>query len=150
MAKGTNSQQSRMMALRFGCFLVPLVPSSKRISSDGGCWGSLGDVLAYQGDVRMDIVLEDYRVVKGAGEKRKGMTELKRWVFEYSGQIQGVGLHNPPCFTNPAALSGSPPGFLSCNFKVCCTPQPTDVLQRTRLEACLVKKLRHPMKNFPA
>ena len=71
MAKGINSQKSRMIALRLCCFFVALVPSSKMISSDGGCWGSWGDGLAYQGDVRVDIVLEDCRVVKGAGEKGK-------------------------------------------------------------------------------
>lgn len=37
------------------------------------------------------------------------MTELKRWVFEYSGQIQGVGLHKPPLLDN---RGGSLPGFL--------------------------------------
>ena len=70
------------MALRFRGFLVPLVPSSKMISSDGGCWGSWGDGLAYQGDVRVGIVLKDYRsVMKVAGEKRKGMMELKKVGF---------------------------------------------------------------------
>ena len=59
------------MALRFGGFLVALVPSSKMTSSDGGCWGSLGDGLAYHGDVKFDMVSEDYRVVKGAGKKGK-------------------------------------------------------------------------------
>lgn len=71
MAKRTNTQILTVMALRFGGFLVPLVPSSKMISSDGGCWGSLGDDLPYQGDVRIDIVLEDYRVVKGVWAKKE-------------------------------------------------------------------------------
>lgn len=73
------------MALRFRGFLVPLVPlvpSSQMISSDGGCWGSWGDGLAYQGDFRVGIVLKDYRsVMKGVRARKKGYDGVEKVGF---------------------------------------------------------------------